>query len=111
MPNSGWYAFEEGETLGQVGSEAGLIVSDEEHVLGARITLERETRMAPFAITCGVYGAMLHTRFLGDEAEARAEYEAMKEALAALVEMVDDASEAGRQAFAAGATDFVARFP
>jgi len=58
-----WHQFEDGATLGQKGSESGVILRDEEHPQEARITLERDTRTAPFAITCGIYGCMLHTRF------------------------------------------------
>ena len=58
-----WQPFENGGTLGQIGSEEGIIVHDEEHSLGARISLERDTIVAPFAITCGIYGWMLHTRY------------------------------------------------
>jgi hypothetical protein len=57
-----WHSFENGGTLGQAGSEEGTILRDEEHPLGARISLERDCRVAPFAITCGIYGWMLHTR-------------------------------------------------
>jgi hypothetical protein len=57
-----WLPLENGGTLGQTGSEEGTIVRDQEHPLGARISLERDCRVAPFAITFGIYGWMLHTR-------------------------------------------------
>jgi hypothetical protein len=69
---------------GARGSEDGAVLRDEEHDDGARITLERDTRVAPFAITCGIYGWMMHTRFFGPEAEAIASYDAMKAALTAI---------------------------
>jgi len=67
-----------GKTLGTRGSEDGTIVLDEEHTSGARISLEREGRNAPWAVTCGVYGGFLHTAFASSETEARAKYSAMK---------------------------------
>jgi hypothetical protein len=71
------------------GSESGAIVLDEEHEpWGARITLERDTKHAPAAITCGLYGWMLHTRYFQDLEAARREYEAMKIELSALVALV-----------------------
>ena len=70
-----WEPFDNGGTIGQEGSENGTIISDEEHLRGARITLERTTPTAPFAITCGVYGWMVHTRFVSTEAEAIAQFE------------------------------------
>ena len=111
MEDSPWYPFENGETIGQKGSENGTILLDEEHALGARITLENKTDVAPFAITCGIYGSMLHTRYLGQADAAQADYEGMKEALAALLDLADDASPEGRKAFSDGAADFVERYP
>ncbi len=111
MADSPWYTFENGETLGQKGSENGTILLDEEHTLGARITLERNTDVAPFAITCGIYGSMLHTRYLGRAEEAHADYEGMKEALSALLDLADDDTPEGRKAFSDGAADFVERYP
>lgn len=72
-----WKPFEQGVTIGQQGSERGRILSDEEHVDGARITLE-EDGYHPFGITCGVYGLMVHTAFASDKNEATSKYEAMK---------------------------------
>jgi hypothetical protein len=54
-----WYPL---HNIGQKGSEEGIIPRDEEHPQEARIHLERDTRNAPFAITCGIYGCMMHTR-------------------------------------------------
>jgi len=76
-----WSSSENGATLGQQGSEQGVVVADEEHGDGARITLERDGVGAPWAITCGVYGLLVHTRFFMSEAEARAAFDAMKEPL------------------------------
>jgi hypothetical protein len=53
-------------------------VLDEEHELGARITLERKRFRRLFAITCGIYGWMVHTHCSGYESEAPATYEKMK---------------------------------
>ncbi len=80
----GWRDFDGGKTLGERGSERGVILIDEEHDAGARITLERDGVCAPFAITCGVYGWLMHTRFFDADVEARGEFDAMKLALAEL---------------------------
>lgn len=42
-----------------IGSEGGTIIADEEYKESCRITLERCERYD--AITCGVYGSMMHT--------------------------------------------------
>jgi hypothetical protein len=83
-----WYAFDAGKSIGKCGSEGGVTVRDEEHGDGARITLERNSRHAPFAITCGVYGWMFHTRFLGSEPQAQAEFESMKAGLAKILHTI-----------------------
>jgi hypothetical protein len=81
-----WCNFAQGSTIGHKGSESGLIVLDEEHPEGARISLERATSVAPFAITCGIYGWFFHTRYFSDEAEAKREYYSMKLALEQIIE-------------------------
>ena len=86
---------------------------DEEYSLGARISLERDCRTAPFAITCGIYGWMLHTRFFSSKFEAETQYEAMKSALAMLLEVAEKTAEidGGRRVMMAGVSKFVEVFP
>jgi hypothetical protein len=107
-----WHRFENGGTLGKRGSEEGTMVRDEEYSLGARISLERDCRAASFAITCGVYGWMLHTRYFGSKFEAETQYEAMKSALAVLLEVAAKTAEidGGRQVLMAGVSKFVEIF-
>ncbi len=50
---------------GETGSENGIIIADEEYRNACRITLEKCERY--YAITCGVYGAMVHTVFTDSE--------------------------------------------
>lgn len=103
-----WHAFGDVTTIGTRGSEDGIIVMDEEHPEGARITLERDGQVAPWSITCGVYGLMFHTRFFANRLTAEAEYAAMKSALDAIMSQLDpaDLAEQGRLA-----GEFVDRFP
>jgi hypothetical protein len=58
-----WYPFDNGNTIGHIGSESGEILIDLENAGGARITLEKECMGIPFAITLGIYGLMMHTHF------------------------------------------------
>lgn len=90
---STWYFVDNGATIGSVGSEGGQIVADEEYAGTARITLESGGKIAPWAITCGIYGSMVHTRWLGDQREAEDAYSAMKNEIASIVEFIPDASE------------------
>ena len=106
--NAAWHAFADGTSTGTKGSEGGIITLDEEHPDGARITLEQGGQTAPWAITCGVYGLMVHTRFFADRPTAEAEYEAMKPALHAVVSQLSAADPAGQGYLA---SNFVDRFP
>ena len=91
--------------MGQRGSESGLIMLDEEHPSGIRITLERNGVTAPFSITCGVYGVLIHTRFFGAESQARDDFASMKMGLVDIATMPDDSD------FDAGVDAFLKRYP
>jgi len=83
----GWSPFAAGNTIGETGSENGVIVADEEYRAGARITLERDGS-TPFSITCGIYGWMAHTRFFATEQEAIQAFAGMKAVLARIVDLI-----------------------
>lgn len=87
-PGSGqtsWYPFEDSKTIGTRGSENGIILLDEEHDIGARITLEKDGYHL-FALTCGIYGFMMLTGFASTEEEARVKYMAMRSDIALCLE-------------------------
>ncbi len=81
--------------------------------MGARISLERDTRVAPFVITCGIYGWMLHTRFFASKNEAEMQYSLMKDALSALLQAAEQTAEAdgGRKVLMDGVSEFVEQYP
>ena len=110
-----WGPFDGGATVGQLGSEGGIIVRDDENELGARITLERDCGSAPVTITCGIYGWFFHTRYFGTEAEGAAEFARMQEGLAATltsIPYVDDPEADGQCVGVSEAiVGFVAQFP
>lgn len=110
-----WEALDQGATIGQKGSENGIILQDEQSTLGARITLEKNTQNAPFAITCGIYGWMVHTRFFSWLPEAVDQYEKMKERLSAIIAIIPPANHLGTQAEAdfvsEAITEFIDQFP
>jgi hypothetical protein len=110
-----WSAFDSGKSIGTLGSESGVIVRDEEHSDGARITLERNAKVAPFAITCGVYGWLVHTRFFGIEQKAQAEFDLMSAELGKILLMIPVTSGPEVDAKSRSVTDaiskFVKRFP
>ena len=80
-----WQILE--EELGTRGSEHGIIIRDEEYDHSCRITLEKCPEY--YAVTCGIYGSMVHTAFF-DENDYEAKYEAMKQELQEFVDHLDD---------------------
>jgi hypothetical protein len=90
-PDAGWYSLLTDPP--ERGTEGGVILLDEEHDLGARITLELLEGRAN-AITCGIYQWMMHTRFFASEPEARLAYDAMKIDLDAILQRIPLKSDA-----------------
>lgn len=62
------------DTEGSCGSGNGIIIKDEEYKNSCRITLEKCS--GHHEITCGVYGAMVHTVYCGDNCQEI--YDSMK---------------------------------
>lgn len=110
-----WGPAEAGGTLGMQGAEGGIIVRDEAHPAGLRLTLEEDPSRSFHALTCGVAGWLVHRRYFDNEAQALAAWEEMKPALVALraqlpMEGARSLSTATREAGAKlGA--FLARYP
>lgn len=73
-----WSFFDSGKTIGTIGSEEGVIIRDEEHSEGARLTLESDGVTAPYSITSGVYGVFFHTTFVSSRDKAESIFEEMK---------------------------------
>ncbi len=109
----GWTAFDDGKSLGSSGSEGGTTRRDEEHDLGARITLEEGGGIAPWSITCGIYGWMFHTRYFATEDERNREFDQMKvglEDVLAIIPLKDDATPEQMSAVSSAIEAFVKRF-
>ena len=84
-----WYPAEQGQTIGQTGSENGRILADEEYRSSCRITLEEGGYIAPYSITCGIYGRMVHTVFARDRSEAEENYAQIKQELSFAIDSED----------------------
>ena len=110
-----WHSYDGGRTFGEIGSENGIIVEDEAYGDGVRITLERESPTAPFAITCGIGGWMVHTRYFSTEGEARNAYNDMKYGLVRTYDVIpgadDPESEAKIGAVIESIHAFIRQFP
>lgn len=112
---SDWQPYENGATLGKTGSEGGVIIRDDEHIDGARLTVERGCLRAPFALTCGLYGWMVHTRFFADDETAQHAAAQMKTALAEILALIPDQDDPDEAEKLDGVTnaisEFIERFP
>ena len=76
------------------------MVADEEYRGACRITLERDVSSGIAAITCGIYGWMMHTRHFSDLDAARQAYDTMKIDLARIVGQIPLENDPdGRQRF------------
>ena len=73
-----------------IGSEGGTIIADEEYKESCRITLERCERYD--AITCGVYGSMMHTIFY-DKSHSQEVFDNMKRDLQEFIDKDTTAEE------------------
>ena len=69
----------------ETGTEGGVIVRDDVHDDGARITLEKLAGETNYAITCGIYDWMVHTRFFNTKLAAYHAFEAMKNDMDAII--------------------------
>jgi hypothetical protein len=110
-----WESFACGTSIGQLGSENGRIIRDDEYQQEARITLERDGMTAPFAITCGIYGWMFHTCFFSTREQADGAFDAMRDVLTTIVDQIPSTTEANKEAksraVAVTIQHFVERFP
>ncbi len=92
MTRQRWIDYDEGSTVGKRGSEQGIILRDEQYRDAARITLERDG-YTPFAITCGMFGWMVHTCFFSTMEEGESAFESIKTDLVELIQLIPDEND------------------
>ena len=112
--DNGWVPFDEGRSIGREGSEDGLVMRDEAYGSRARLTLENETFPAPYAITCGIYGWMMHTRYFASLDEAQAAFSDMKPDIERILTLIttETLDDDTRFVLVAGELkEFIARYP
>lgn len=112
--DASWQPYAAGSTLGMQGSQGGTITWDEQYADQVRLTLEQDESRSFYAITCGIAGWLVHTRFFGSAAEAYAAFEEMRPALVELWSQLPPGEpEPSREARHRGGvllSAFVARF-
>ncbi len=105
---SSWFAYDDGRSIGKVSSEGGVILLDEEHPAGARITLKRGSEYV--SVSCNIYGKMDHTRFFGTVSEAQREFRNMKSSLDEVMKIIEATGSRDIKVWEA-ISEFVRRFP
>jgi hypothetical protein len=103
-----WFAYNDGRSAGEVGKEGGVILRDDEHKLGARITLKREVKY--ISISCRIYKRIDHSRFFSMISDADREYRSMKTALGNMMIVIDAAGGDDIKVWEA-ISEFVRQFP
>lgn len=105
---SNWFAYDNGSSIGKAGAEGGVILRDEEHSGGGRVTLKQGGNYV--SVSCNIYGWIDHTRFFYNVADAQREYVIMKNILGSMLDDILSAGAGDIKMWEAIA-DFVRRFP
>ena len=105
---SSWSAYDNGRSIGKLSAEGGLVMRDEEHSGGARITFKRGSGY--ISVSCNLYGWVDHTRFFGTASDAQREYVAMKAALITVLNVINTDNVKEIKIWEA-ISEFVRRFP
>lgn len=105
---SNWFAYDNGKSIGKISAEGGVILRDEEHERGGRVTLKQGKTF--ISVSCHIYGWIDHTRFFHTLADAQREYVIMKNILGS---MMDDLlpADANNIKMWEAIANFVRRFP
>ena len=85
-----------------------MILSDEAHNSGARITLKRGNSYV--SVSLHIKGWMDHTRFFSTDADAQREYRAMRSAVQTVLNVINTEGVSDIKVWEA-ISDFVRRFP
>jgi hypothetical protein len=105
---SSWSIYNKGRTIGTTTVEGGLILSDEAHEGGARITLKRGNSYV--SVSLHILGWMDHTRFFTTDADAQREYRAMRSSVINVLDIIGTEGVSDIKIWEA-ISDFVRRFP
>jgi hypothetical protein len=103
-----WSLYDDGRSIGRFSTEGGMILLDEEHLDGSRITLKRGDIYV--SVSCNIYGWIDHTRFFGTVPDAERDFAAMKYELGKVMDAIKSAGPDMIKGWEA-ISEFVRRFP
>ncbi|MCP3099417.1 hypothetical protein LZ198_11105 [Myxococcus sp. K15C18031901] len=110
----GWRPFNDGGSVGWMGSQGGTIVRDEDFADQLRLTYEADESRSFHAVTCTVTGWLMHHRFFDDAEDAHAAFDAMKPALESLRGQLREGGPRSPVEARSGGpllAEFISRFP
>jgi len=105
---SNWQPYNRGRSIGVKGSEGSKIVRDEEHPLGARMTIKQGQDYV--SVSCAISGKIDHTRFFKEMRAAEKEYSTMQKEMTRVIGAISSAKAADIKVWEA-ISGFVSRFP
>lgn len=105
---SNWKPYNNGRSIGMKSFEGGTIIRDEEHSLGARMTIKQGSNY--ITVSCSIAGKIDHTRFFKEMRGAEKEYQIMQKELDKVIDAISRAKSADIKVWEA-ISGFVTRFP
>jgi hypothetical protein len=105
---SNWQPYNQGRSIGVKGSEGSQIVRDEEHPLGARMTIKQGQDYV--SVSCNISGKIDHTRFFREMKAAEQEYFNMQQEMTKVIGAISFSKAADIKVWEA-ISEFVTRFP
>lgn len=89
---SKWQPYNRGRSIGVKSTKGCKVVRDEEHPLGARMTIKQGQDYV--SVSCNNAGKIDHTRFFNKMNVAEREYKVMQKELAKVIRAISSAKDA-----------------
>ena len=105
---SNWIVYDDGNSIGKTGAEGGVILIDEKHESGGRMTVKQTKAFV--SVACHIYGWIDHTRFFASISDAKREYAVMQSSMTHMLENILAAGKDEIKMWEAIA-EFVRKFP
>jgi len=103
-----WLPYKDGITIGAKGPEGDVILMDQAHPIGARMTIKAGAEYV--SVSCNIHNWIDHTRFFGTAFEAKRELANMEDALSEVIGLLA-AKEVDKIKVWEAISNFVRRFP
>ena len=103
-----WQPYNNGTTVGTKGPQGDVILMDETHPDGARMTIKRGIKYV--SVSCNINNWINHTRFFDKLPDAKREYILMKASILEVTELLK-IPETNQIKIWESISNFVRRFP